>query len=130
MPDELFYPVGTVTCIMVFKAHKPHDAKHKTWFGYWKNDGFVKTKTDGRLDKKGNWASIRETWLEQFRDRDSEAGECVKASVSHTDEWCAEAYLETDYSKLAQADFETEIRKFLVYQLMASNGVSTRQGTQ
>lgn len=118
MPDELFYPVGTVTCIMVFKAHKPHDSKHKTWFGYWKNDGFVKTKNDGRLDKKGNWDSIRETWLEQFRDRDSVAGECVKASVTHADEWCAEAYLETDYSKISQADFEAEVRKFLVYQLM------------
>ena len=24
MPDDLFYPVGTVTCILVFEAHKPH----------------------------------------------------------------------------------------------------------
>lgn len=24
MPSELFYPVGTVTCIVVFEAHKPH----------------------------------------------------------------------------------------------------------
>lgn len=119
MPDELFYPVGTVTCIMVFKAHKPHDCKHKTWFGYWKNDGFVKTKTDGRLDKKGNWETIRATWLEQFRDRSSVAGECVKASVTHSDEWCAEAYLETDYSKISRADFEAEVRKFLVYNLMS-----------
>ena len=118
MPDDLFYPVGTVTCIMVFRAHKPHDAKHKTWFGYWKDDGFIKTKNDGRIDKKGIWDEVREHWLQQFRDGDSVAGECVKASVKHDDEWCAEAYLETDYSKLTQADFEAEVRKFLVHKLL------------
>jgi type I restriction enzyme M protein len=119
MPDDLFYPVGTVTCIMVFRAHKPHDPKHKTWFGYWKDDGFVKTKNDGRIDKKGKWDEIRERWLEQFRDRDSAAGECTKASVTHAEEWCAEAYLETDYSRLTQAGFEAEVRKFLVYKLLS-----------
>lgn len=120
MPDELFYPVGTITCIMVFRAHKPHDSKHKTWFGYWKDDGFEKTKTDGRIDRKGRWVGIRERWLEQYRDRASVPGECVRASVTHSDEWCAEAYLETDYSKLTQADFEREVRKFLVYKLLST----------
>lgn len=119
MPDDLFYPVGTVTCIMVFRAHKPHDSKHKTWFGYWKNDGFLKTKNDGRVDKKGAWEATRERWLEQFRDGAVVPGECVKASVTAADEWCAEAYLETDYSKLSQATFEAEVRKFLVYTLLS-----------
>jgi type I restriction-modification system DNA methylase subunit len=51
MPDQLFYPVGTVTCIMVFTAHKAHLRENrKTWFGYWKTDGFVKTKHKGRID--------------------------------------------------------------------------------
>jgi type I restriction enzyme M protein len=129
MPDDLFYPVGTVTCIMVFRAHKPHDPKHKTWFGYWKDDGFLKTKYDGRIDKKGRWDEIRERWLEQFRDRDSAAGECTRASVTHAEEWCAEAYLETDYSRLTQADFEAEVRKFLVYQLLGANAGQAQGGT-
>lgn len=118
MPAELFYPVGTVTCVMVFTAHRPHDAKkHKTWFGYWKDDGFVKTRTDGRVDKKNAWDGIRERWLAQFRDGAVSAGECVRASVTHVDEWCAEAYLDTDYERLTEADFETELRKFLMHQL-------------
>lgn len=121
MPDELFYPVGTVTCIMVFRAGKPHDAtKHKTWFGYWKDDGFVKTKNEGRIDKKGVWGEVRETWLEHYRDRDVVPGLCVKSAVTHQSEWCAEAYLETDYSQLSQAQFEAELRKFLVYTLTAA----------
>ena len=38
MPDGLFYPIGTVTCIMVFTAHTPHnsDKHHESWFGCWK----------------------------------------------------------------------------------------------
>lgn len=123
MPDDLFYPVGTVTCIMVFRAHKPHNPRNKTWFGYWKNDGFLKAKNDGRIDKKGAWDTIRERWLEQFRDGASVPGECVKAAVTAEDEWCAEAYLETDYSKVTQAHFEAELRKFLVYQLLSPKSV-------
>lgn len=41
MPDDLFYPVGVVTCIMVFEANKPNTGR-KTWFGYFKDDGFEK----------------------------------------------------------------------------------------
>lgn len=48
MPDELFYPVGVVTCIMVWLVGTPHDISNsKTWFGYWKDDGFIKTKHKG-----------------------------------------------------------------------------------
>ena len=121
MPDELFYPVGTVTCVMVFTAHTPHDPKHKTWFGYWKDDGLVKTKTEGRIDKKGAWAAIRERWLEQYSDGQSVAGECVRASVTATDEWCAEAYLETDYAKLTQEVFEAQVRDFLMFRLKGAS---------
>jgi len=49
MPDELFYPVGTVTCIMVFRAGIKHNSKVKTWFGYWKDDGFMKLKKKAGL---------------------------------------------------------------------------------
>ena len=43
MPDDLFYPVGVVTCILVFEANKPNKGR-KTWFGYFKDDGFEKRK--------------------------------------------------------------------------------------
>jgi type I restriction-modification system DNA methylase subunit len=62
MPDELFYPVGIVTCIMVFTAHTPHDSNqyHESWFGYWKNDGFRKDKVKGRIPKNEKlWDEIK-----------------------------------------------------------------------
>jgi type I restriction-modification system DNA methylase subunit len=32
MPDELFYPVGAITCVMIFTAKNPHYIKKETFF--------------------------------------------------------------------------------------------------
>lgn len=42
MPNDIFYPVGTNVCVMVWEAHTPHDSNIPTFFGYYKNDGFIK----------------------------------------------------------------------------------------
>lgn len=119
MPDDLFYPVGTVTCIMVFKAHIPHvESNQKTWFGYWKNDGFIKTKHLGRIDVQDKWKSIRDKWIDSYRNRDDIPGLSVKQTVNHNDEWCAEAYMETDYSTLTSDDFEKVVKNYAVFKLI------------
>jgi type I restriction enzyme M protein len=111
MPQELFYPVGTVTCIMVWIAGKPHaKSARKTWFGYWRDDGFIKTKHKGRIDQNGLWPDIRDRWVEMYRNREVHAGESVMQVVTAADEWCAEAYMETDYSVLTQAEFEKVVQ--------------------
>lgn len=105
MPDDLFYPIGTVTCIMVFTAHTPHDSDehHESWFGYWKNDGFRKDKALGRIPTD-KWSKIKEEWLDMFR-RKEIIGKSIWKKVDANDEWCAEAYLETDFSNLSENDF-------------------------
>jgi type I restriction enzyme M protein len=119
MPPELFYPVGTVTCIMIFTAHKPHETEgRKTWFGYWKDDGFVKTKHKGRIDQNEVWTSLRDRWVEMYRNREVHAGESVMQKVTAADEWCAEAYIETDYSVLTQSDFETVAKNYAIFRLL------------
>ncbi len=118
MPDDLFYPVGTVTCIMVLTAHKPHVASNKkTWFGYWKADSFVRTKHMGRVDLRRTWPAIRDRWVEAYRNRDDLAGFSIKRKVSAADEWCAEAYMETDYGRLSEATFAREVKKYLLFGL-------------
>lgn len=118
MPTELFYPVGTVPCIMIFKAHIPHaDTNKKTWFGYWKDDGFVKTKHKGRIDQNETWNEIRDGWVESYRNRDDIPGECVKQYVTHENEWCAEAYMETDYSSITQGIFEETVKRYMLFKL-------------
>lgn len=130
MPLELFYPVGTVTCIMVWIAGEPHaKANRKTWFGYWRDDGFIKTKNKGRIDQ-GQWPTIRDRWVSMYRNRELHVGESVTQAVTAADEWCAEAYMETDYSKLARDDFERVVRNYAIYRLLGSQGVSARSGVQ
>lgn len=128
MPDELFYPVGMVTCIMVFTAGIPHqESARKTWFGYWKDDGFIKTKNKGRIDAYGRWPGIRDRWVEQFRNREVRTGECITAYVTAADEWCAEAYMETDYSKLTQTDFERVVKNYAVFTLLGTTSANEKE---
>ena len=126
LPDELFYPVGTIPCAMVFTAGIAHATSNKkSWFGYWKRDGFVKTKHRGRVDFTCAWPEIRTDWIELFRNREVHPGESVLRHVTATDEWCVEAYMETDYGKLTQADFEKVLKDYAVYRLLG-DGVSRR----
>lgn len=123
MPDELFYPVATVPCIMVFTAHQPHaQAAAGTWFGYWKNDGFVKTRTQGRVDLNHQWEQIRDQWLDDFFNRREQPGQSVIQTVTENDEWCAEAYMQTDYSQLEPADFEDVLRHYLLFRASDAAG--------
>ena len=39
MPNDLFHPVGVVTCIMVFGAGNRQPEGFRPYFGYYKNDG-------------------------------------------------------------------------------------------
>lgn len=122
MPDDLFYPVGTVVCIMVWTAHIPHaTSKRKTWFGYWKNDGFVKTKHKGRIDPSNSWPGIRDRWVNAFLNREVHLGESVMQAVGAQDEWCAEAYMETDYSLLTEEHFRDVVKKYAVFRLLGAH---------
>lgn len=57
MPNDLFIDskVNTYTCAMIFTAHRKHPENHKTFFGYFKEDGFIKRKATGRTDLNGTW---------------------------------------------------------------------------
>lgn len=121
MPDDLFYPVGVITSILIFKAHTPHPKGKKTFFGYFKDDGFLKVKNKGRLDSKGKWTEISSKWLNIYKNKENLAGLSVMHEVRAKDEWCAEAYMKTDYSKLSQADFEEVVKQYVIYKLL--NGI-------
>lgn len=115
MPDDIFYPTATNVCVMVWEAHKSHDSSVKTFFGYCKNDGFVKRKKLGRVDALNKWDEIRTKWLSLYRDSDEVPGLSAKKAVKHSDEWLAEAYMETDYSLLTQENFEQTVRDYFSY---------------
>lgn len=118
MPDELFNPAATVvTSVMVFKAGEKHNGR-KTWFGYFKDDGFEKRKHKGRIDARGKWKTIKEQWVKAYHNLDEISGLSVKAEVGPSDEWCAEAYMETDYSTLTEKDFESKMNDYIAFRFL------------
>jgi type I restriction enzyme M protein len=120
MPDELFTnsKANVVTCVLVLTAKKPHLAGKKTFFGYFKDDGFVKKKNKGRIDAYGKWDAIKQEWLTVYVNHENKPGLSVNWRVKAEDEWCAEAYMQTDYSAITPNDFELAVQKYLVSELI------------
>lgn len=115
MPDDIFYPTGTNVCVMVWKAHIPHDSTRETFFGYCKDDGFVKRKKLGRIDANHMWCEIESQWLQLYRNRDIKDGLSARKCVSAQDEWLCEAYMKTDYSSLSKKDFQQTVNDYFAY---------------
>jgi len=128
MPDELFFnsKVGVVSCIMIFTAHKPHDKNVETYFGYYKNDGFEKRKNIGRTDVFGKWEAIKEKWVNYYKRKKEEPGFSVKRFVTADMEWCAESYLETDYTTILEEDFEDTILNYVTF--LVNNKLTNKNG--
>lgn len=87
----------------------------KNLFGYCKNDGFVKRKKLGRIDVSGKWKSIEKEWLKLYRNKDAVDGLSARHCVGYDDEWLCEAYMQTDYSKLTQEDFQQTVNDYFAY---------------
>jgi type I restriction-modification system DNA methylase subunit len=117
MPDDIFYSnnASVNVCVMVWEAHKPHDATKTTFFGYYKDDGFVKAKKLGRIDKFNKWRGIEAEWIRLYQEREIKEGMAAKKAVTWKDEWLCEAYMETDYSLLTQDDFQNTVNNFLAH---------------
>ena len=120
LPDEMFYPgASVVACCMIWELGVRHEtANTPTFFGYFKEDGFTKRKNLGRVERvdpqtgEGVWKAIHDKWLTLYKDRKEEVGLSAVHQVTFNDEWCAEAYMETDYSTLSEKDF---IQKLVDY---------------
>lgn len=121
MPEDLFHnsKVSPATCIMVFKAHVPHNTSNKkTWCGYWRNDGFIKKKALGRVDYNNTWHEIKKEWVDAYINRETIPNFSLMVKVTAEDEWCIEAFLETDYSKLDENEFKQYFKNYLTYKIL------------
>ena len=130
LPNEIFYPgASACACCMVFTLGKPHvraDGKQdKTFFGYFKEDGFKKKKKLGRVEQfdsndHSKWKPIEEKWLTLFRNKEVVDGLSAMAEVTGEDEWLCEAYMRTDYSDLQEECFRMSINNYCAY--LVANG--------
>lgn len=119
LPEELFHNsnVNTVTCAVVLTAHVPHPENKKTWFGYCRDDGFVKRKNKGRIDAYHTWQQVKEQWVSAYVNREVIPGFSLMQKVTAADEWCAEAYLTTDYGHLTEDDFLETVKNFYLFSM-------------
>lgn len=125
LPADMFYPGSSVNaCCMLFTLGQPHekpDGKvRSTFFGYCKDDGFIKKKNLGRVeqfnqDGLSRWKIIEEEWLAAFEHKTVADGKSAVQVVTGDDEWLCEAYMKTDYTKLTEGDFQQTLNNYLAY---------------
>ena len=121
LPDEIFYPGASVcACCMLFTMGKPHPKDQKTFFGFYKDDGFKKKKNLGRVEQfdesnNSKWKTIEEKWLSAFKNKTIEDGFSAMVHVGEKDEWLCEAYMKTDFSTLCQQDFQTILNNYISF---------------
>lgn len=130
LPNEVFYPGASAsTCCMVFTLGKKHTDKSnpKTYFGYYKEDGFRKKKNLGRVEQVNNetkesmWVEIENQWIDLYVNRQEVEGLSAIQKVTGEDEWLCEAYMKTDYSKLTDVDFQQTLNNYLAYLVKEGN---------
>lgn len=136
LPGEIFYPGSSVcACCMLFTLGQPHvkldGTTRSTFFGYCKDDGFVKKKNLGRVeqfakDENGNftiskWKEIEAEWLDLFERKAVVDGKSAVEKVNADDEWLCEAYMKTDYTKLTADDFQRTLNNYLSYLVKEGN---------
>ena len=118
-PSDMFHPgASACACCMVFNLGARHENAliPETFFGYFKDDGFMKKKNLGRIERRdGLWAKIEKHWLDLYFHRKAAKGFSAVRKVTADDEWLAEAYMETDYSTLTEKDFSQVVRNYYAY---------------
>ena len=117
MPDQLFYPIGVVTIIMLFQAYTPNEDDNLTFFGYMKDDGFEITRTNGRQNTTGRWHQIKSEMLNLYQDCQSQPGKSATELVFFDDEWCCEAYMKINYNDITPEIFQKEMIDYILFNL-------------
>ena len=118
VPDKLFEDSekSAVTCIMVFEAHKAHTENTKTWFGYWKDDGYIKVRPYGRIDYRHLYQEkIRNFWLDSYFGKKEIEGFSVLKNVDGSNEWLVEPYIKTKFKDLCDEDFKKTILDYSTF---------------
>lgn len=114
MPEKLFYPVGTHTEILLFKAHVPHGNNTNTFIANIKDDGLEVVKNQSRVDTHNKWAGIKEDFLNKYYNC-TNSENTVYTQVKAVDDWTADAFIREPWS-LSDHNFIEVIRNYILFQ--------------
>ncbi|MBP1525176.1 MAG: N-6 DNA methylase [Spiroplasma ixodetis] len=113
MPEELFYPTATVTCVLIFRAKEKNE---KSILYTLKDDGFRKIKYSGRVDINNEWNIIEQNCLEVIKNKELKNPYTTKLlKLKYNDEWLPEAYVDTNYKKLNIKHFISTIKEYATF---------------
>lgn len=94
--DTSFYRVGTIPCIAIFTANKPHPPEKRCKFINFEDDGYKLSKHIG-IVKTERAIERKEHLLRCWRDQlDAPSKYMVKATITPTDEWLHSFYYFND----------------------------------
>ena len=112
---DTFYGVGTMPCIAIFTAGKPHIKEHICKFINFEDDGYKVAphvgllETESAKDKKQH---LLDVW---FGRMDADTKFCVKTTIEDTDEWLHSFYYFNDEIP-NDADFDKTIGDYLSFE--------------
>lgn len=121
LPWDIFYPGASASaCCMVFTMWKPHSEDKETFFWYYKDDWFKKKKNVWRVEQFDNewrskWRILRDEWISLYKNKKVIDWKSAVSIVKWEDERLCEAYMETDFSKLSEDDFQKTLNNYLWY---------------
>ena len=105
--DTTFYRVGTIPCIAIFTAHKPHPSNKRCKFINFEDDGYKLSKHIG-IVKTERAIERKEYLLKCWRDQiDAPTKFMVKSTIKETDEWLYSFYYFNDEIPSEESFYET-----------------------
>ena len=105
--DTTFYGVGTMPCIAIFKAHKPHPSEKRCKFINFEYDGYELRKHIGII-KTERAIERKEHLLKCWNDElDATSEFMVKSKIKPTDEWLHSFYYFNDEIPLENEFYKT-----------------------
>jgi type I restriction enzyme M protein len=110
-----FYGIGTVPCIAIFTAGKPHHANKACKFIDFKDDGYLVSPHTGLIETaqaKPKKQHLLDVWFNRV---DSISQFCVSTPITDTDEWLHSFYSFNDAIPTDE-EFEKTVGEYLAFE--------------
>lgn len=113
--DTTFYRVGTMPCIAIFTAHKPHPKDKRCKFINFEDDGYKLSKhigiigTERAIERKEH---LLKCWNDQL---DANSSFMVKSTITPSDEWLHSFYYFNDEIP-SEKEFNETMGKYLSFE--------------
>ena len=112
MPNQLFYPKGVETIILIFHTGRKHSGT--TWFAKY-DDGYELIKHQQTRTPTSCSDTLRANFLEGFRNK-SETDFSFNADVSEEDQWVYTLHKQFDY-EITVEGLQDTVNKYVAYLL-------------